>query len=156
MSDRVLRTLKQTKPFASLEEEAAIALAITAEHLAHEFAQLFKAHGLSGTQYNILRILRGAGANGLPCGEIGQRLIASVPDITRLLDRLEERGLITRERDKEDRRVVLAHITDAGRASLAPLDKPVFALQQAQFGHLGPKRLRQLILLLDALHDREP
>ncbi|HEY8670823.1 MAG TPA: MarR family transcriptional regulator, partial [Terriglobales bacterium] len=98
--------------------------------------------------YNVLRILRGE-PKGLPCGEIGCRMITRDPDITRLLDRLEKRGLISRIRDTEDRRVVLTRISSEGLKALSRLDVPVQDAHRKQLGHLGRERLRQLADLLE-------
>ena len=105
------------------------------------------AEGLSSNQYNVLRILRGA-TDGLPCGEIGNRMITRDPDITRLLDRLERRGLISRNRDTQDRRTVTAKITPDGLKLLARTDQPVRDAHRSQLGHLGKKRLQALLQLL--------
>src|SRR5713226_6186305 len=114
MARGIQAEIKQSKPFTSLEEEAFVALMRTADQLAWRGAEMLKQHGLSPTQYNALRILRGAGAKGLACSEIGERMINRDPDITRLVDRLERRGLVQRSRDKRDRRVITTRITGAG------------------------------------------
>src|SRR5262245_1014357 len=106
--------IKKLRPFDSPEQEAMLNVMRTADRLAGEIDQVFKPSGLSATQYNVLRILRGAGESGLPCGEIAQRMITRDPDVTRLLDRLEKRKLISRCREEKDRRVVCARITNAG------------------------------------------
>jgi DNA-binding MarR family transcriptional regulator len=111
---------------------------------------LLKSEDLSPTQYNVLRILRGA-PNGLPCGEIAGRMITRDPDITRLLDRLAKRGLIARRRDTRDRRVVLTRITPEGLELLARLDAPVQQMHRKQMGHLGRNRMKTLIELLKAI-----
>jgi len=126
-----------------------VSLQKTADALALEAEQLLKPHGLSGTQYNVLRILRGAEPAGLPCSAIGERMISHDPDMTRLLDRMEKRGLITRARQTDDRRVVKARITRAGLALLKSLDQPVRELHQRQFGHLPATRLNALADLLE-------
>ncbi|MFZ0815857.1 MAG: MarR family transcriptional regulator, partial [Candidatus Sulfotelmatobacter sp.] len=108
-----------------------------------------KTEGLSANQYNVLRILRGSTA-GLPCGEIARRMITRDPDITRLLDRLEKRGLISRWREAADRRLVMARITREGLKLLDRLDEPVEAAHRRQLGHMGRKRLETLIELLSA------
>jgi len=108
-----------------------------------------KAEDLSSTQYNVLRILRGA-PDGLPCGEIANRMITRDPDITRLLDRLEKRGLISRCRETKDRRMVMARITADGLKLLARLDEPVEEAHRSQLGHLGKDQLRALAELLSA------
>jgi DNA-binding MarR family transcriptional regulator len=140
--------LKQRKPFVSLEHEAVLSIARSAARLEHQATKALKPHGVTPTQYNALRILRGAGAAGLCRNEIRDRLVARVPDATRLLDRLEAMGLVVREREGEDRRFVRTRITPAGRAVLARLDGPIAALHERQLGHLGPGRLRTLIDLL--------
>ena len=106
--------IRQRKPFGSAEEEAMLSIARTAAVLEHAAGEMLKKHGLTITQYNALRILRGAGAEGLCRNEIRDRLISRVPDATRLLDRLEDTGLVTRTREGEDRRFVLSRITPAG------------------------------------------
>ncbi len=111
--------------------------------------QVLKAGQLSATQYNVLRILRGT-PEGLPCGEIGARMITRDPDITRLLDRLEARQLISRCRETEDRRMVMARITPEGLDLLAGLDEPVVEAHLRQLGHLGKNRLKTLTELLEA------
>ena len=137
------------KPTPHPEEDAFLDLLRTTDLLSRGPAQVLKAEDLSATQYNVLRILRGA-TEGLACGEIGNRMITRDPDITRLLDRLEKRGLIARERDAKDRRVVTARITSAGLKLLAQLDEPVQDTHRRQLGHLGRERLKQLADLLAA------
>ncbi len=146
---RLGAALKQAKPFASESQAVAIAITRLAGRFRDEFAELLRPHGLSLAQFNILRILRGAGEPGLPCGEIAERLVTRDPDMTRLLDRLEKQGLVARARDTDDRRVVLTRITRKGLDAIAPLDEPVLALHHRQVGHLGPERLRQLLELLE-------
>jgi DNA-binding MarR family transcriptional regulator len=148
---RLQKEIKQTKPFASLEEEAFLSLQRTADALAHRASQVLKPHGLSATQYNVLRILRGAGENGLACREVGERMITHDPDITRLLDRLEARELIVRMRSKEDRRVIVTRITPAGLVLLKKLDHGTAEFPRRLMGHLGAARLRSLMRTLDAL-----
>ena len=148
MSRSLQDELKQRKPFVSLEHEAVLSIARSAAQLEHQATEALKPHGITPTQYNALRILRGAGAAGLCRNEIRDRLVAQVPDATRLLDRLEAMGLVVREREGEDRRFVRTRITPAGRAVLARLDAPIAALHGRQLGHLGPGRLRALIDLL--------
>ena len=116
-------------------------------------AQILKNEDLSHTQYNVLRILRGS-PDGLPCGEIANRMITRDPDITRLLDRLEKRGLISRWRESKDRRVVLGRITPNGLKLLTRLDQPVEEAHRKQLGHLGKDRLRALAGLLAAARAR--
>jgi DNA-binding MarR family transcriptional regulator len=134
---------------SSPEEAAFLDLLRTTDLLTRQPAQVLKAEDLSATQYNVLRILRGS-PDGLSCGEVGNRMITRDPDITRLLDRLEKRGVISRCREASDRRSVLVRITTDGLAMLARLDEPVQAMHRKQLGHLGPDRLRQLSELLSA------
>ena len=139
--------LKKRNPFDAPEQEVALNLARTAERLQAEFSRLFKAHGITGAQYNVLRILRGAGAE-LPCLEIAGRMITHLPDITRLVDRLEAAGLVERYRTDEDRRLVLVRITKPGLRVLGELDAPVLELHRRQLGHLTPEELAELNRLL--------
>jgi DNA-binding MarR family transcriptional regulator len=131
------------------EEAAYLDLLRTTEALSRPFAQLLKGEDLSPAQYNVLRILRGS-PDGLTCGEIGSRMIARDPDITRLLDRMEKRHLIARGRDQKDRRVVLTRITPDGQAVLARMDDPVRETHRKLLGHLGTERLQALHRLLEA------
>jgi DNA-binding MarR family transcriptional regulator len=147
--------LKRSKPFSSAEQEAMLSVASTAARLDHEMIDVLKPHGLTPTQFNALRILRGAGPEGLCRNEVRDRLIARVPDATRLLDRLEETGLVVRGREGEDRRFVRARITRRGLDLLARLDDVVIDLHRRQLGHLGPRKLRTLIDLLAEARDRE-
>jgi DNA-binding MarR family transcriptional regulator len=131
------------------EEAAFLDLMRTTDLLSRGPAQLLKSEDLSSTQYNVLRILRGA-SDGLTCGLIAERMITRDPDITRLLDRLEKRGLVSRCRETRDRRAVLTRITPEGLKLLARLDEPVQEMHRAQLGHLGRARLQQLAELLEA------
>ena len=135
------------------EEDAFLDLLRTCDLLSRAPAQLLKAEDLSSTQYNVLRILRGTSA-GLPCGEIASRMITRDPDITRLLDRLEKRGLISRCRETKDRRMVMARITPHGLKILANLDEPVAESHRRQLGHLGKGRLQELAELLGQARSR--
>jgi DNA-binding MarR family transcriptional regulator len=117
--------------------------------LSRSLVGILKAEDLSANQYNVLRILRGA-HDALPCGEIASRMITRDPDITRLLDRLEKRGLISRCRETKDRRVVMAKITPEGLKLLSGLDEPVEDAHRKRLGHLGRERLRTLTELLEA------
>lgn len=135
-------------PGRSPEAELFVALQRTADLLLQEVAATLKAAGLSPAQYNVLRILRGAGPGGLACREVGARMITRDPDVTRLLDRLEERGLVARARERADRRVITARIGPEGLRLLARLDRPIADLHARQLGHLGPARLRSLTGLL--------
>jgi DNA-binding MarR family transcriptional regulator len=166
MAGKIQYEIKKACPFESLEQEAFLNLLKTGDVLMAEVTELLKPHGISPTQYNVLRILRGAGAGccegghadpgakGIACGEIGERMITRDPDMTRLLDRLERAGLITRERDKADRRVIVSRISDAGLTLLRTLDQPILDLHKRQLGHLGAQQLRQLLELLEAVRGR--
>ena len=152
----MLRSMKETmqpgnkrRRAACPEEAAFLDLLRTTDLLSRGPAQVLRSEGLSATQYNVLRILRGA-PEGLPCGEIASRMITRDPDVTRLLDRLEKRGLISRCRETRDRRTVMAQITPDGLKLLSRLDQPVQAAHRKQLGHLGPERLRALAGLLEA------
>ena len=146
---------KRPHPQASLEERIFITLLKVAEALGQEAEQLTRTAELTGTQYNVLRILRGAQPEGLPCRGIGDRMITHDPDITRLLDRMEKRGLITRERQRDDRRVVKTRITSSGLQLLKRLDAPVGGLHKRQFAHMGAARVRSLADLLDEICAQE-
>ena len=137
------------EPQASLEARVFVSLLRTADALARGAEGLLKPYNLSGTQYNILRILRGAGEKGLACREVGCRLISRDPDITRLLDRMESRGWIARAREAKDRRVVMTRIAPEGLRLLAELDAPMHELHRRQLRHLPATQLRQLSRLLD-------
>jgi DNA-binding MarR family transcriptional regulator len=166
MAGKIKSEIKQTRPFKSVEQEVFLNIQRTAECLMTEMAELLKPYNISPTQYNVLRILRGAGAGccagghadpaaaGVPCREIAERMITRDPDMTRLLDRLENSGLIVRERDKKDRRQISTRITDAGLELLRTLDQPVLDLHQRQLGHLGEERLSQLLELLESVRHK--
>ena len=149
------KEIKQTKPFASLEEEAFLGLQRTADALQRGMVEVLKPSGLSPSQYNVLRILRGAGETGLACREIGDRMITRDSDTTRLLDRLEARGLITRERGRRDRRVITTRITTDGLQALRRLDAAVAEFPRRRMGHVGAERLRSLVRVLDQLRQAE-
>jgi len=134
------------------EEAAFLDLLRTTDMLSRRLVPVLKAEDLSATQYNVLRILRGA-PEGLACGEIAGRMITRDPDVTRLLDRLEKRGLISRGRETKDRRTVMARITPEGLTLLSRLDEPVQAAHRKQLGHLGRERLRTLVKLLSLLRN---
>lgn len=134
------------------EEAAFLDLLRTTDMLSRRLVPVLKTEDLSATQYNVLRILRGA-PEGLACGEIAGRMITRDPDVTRLLDRLEKRGLISRGRETKDRRTVMARITPEGLTLLSRLDEPVQAAHRKQLGHLGRERLRTLVKLLSLLRN---
>lgn len=140
--------LKQSKPFRSLEQEALLSIERTAAILSHGVADALRRYEITPTQYNVLRILRGAGEQGLCRNEVRDRLVAQVPDVTRLLDRMEEMGLVDRERAEDDRRMVFTRLTRKGSQLLSRIDEPVARLHERQLGHLSAAKLRTLIELL--------
>lgn len=148
MPTSIQAELKQRKPYRTLEQEAVVSLARTAALLEHAAADVLKPYGLTPTQYNALRILRGSEPEGLGRNEVRDRLVSPVPDASRLLDRLVEQGLVVRTRGREDRRVVVARITRAGLDLIAPLDGVLERLHRRQVGHLGERKLRTLVNLL--------
>lgn len=150
---RAVQRSKKRREQACPEEAAALDLLRTSDLLSRGPLHVLKTEDLSGTQYNVLRILRGA-PEGLPCGEIASRMITRDPDVTRLLDRLEKRGLISRCRETKDRRTVMTRIAPAGLKLLAGLDDPIRDVHRKQLGHLGPKRLRTLAELLRMARSR--
>lgn len=133
-----------------------VGLLRAADALLRDLDQLLKPADLSSTQYNVLRILRGAGPEGLACREIGERMLTRDPDITRLLDRLEARGLVSRARERSDRRVVKTRITAEGLRILKPLDEPVAELHRQQLQHLPRRQLRQLLRLVEQVRKGRP
>ena len=140
---------KRASKMPPLEDQVFVAILKAADALGQQAERLIRTAGLTGTQYNVLRILRGAGPEGLACRAIGDRMITHDPDITRLLDRMEKRGLISRERQKDDRRVVKTRITPEGLDLIKPLDQPVRDLHKQQFRHVARTRLRTLHDLLE-------
>ena len=155
MAPKLQSEIKQRAPFASIEQEVYLNLLRTGEALSQRVEKLLRASDLSGTQYNVLRILRGAGRQGLTCGETAERMVTHDPDITRLLDRLEKRELIIRARDALDRRVVTTRITADGLRLLAGLDKPLAELHRGLFGHVSRQDLKKLSSLLERVRARE-
>jgi DNA-binding MarR family transcriptional regulator len=148
---------KNPKRFVpSLEARVFVALLTAANRLVQDAEQLVKEYNLTGTQYNVLRILRGAEPAGLPCKGISDRMISHDPDMTRLLDRMEKRGLITRERQTDDRRVVKTRITPEGLDLLRKLDAPVQELHKRQFRHMGTERLKALAAALNEIFPKTP
>jgi DNA-binding MarR family transcriptional regulator len=146
---RLAGEIKQAKAFGSLESEAILNIHRAASVLDQAVGEALRPHGLSPTQYNVLRILRGAEPSGLACQEVAERMVTRDPDITRLLDRLEGRNLTERARSREDRRVVVVRLAAAGAGLLASLDASIETLPRRLLGHLGEKRLRRLIDLLE-------
>ncbi|MDQ3280061.1 MAG: MarR family transcriptional regulator [Acidobacteriota bacterium] len=151
------RELKQNKPFVSAAQEAAVSLLRTSDLVRRSIADVVEPQGITPQQYNVLRILRGAGTEGLPTLEIAQRMVEQTPGITRLIDRLELKRLVLRERCPTDRRQVFCRITKEGTALLARLDEPVRIAEELALAALSPRQLQQLVTLLDrtrnGLHD---
>jgi DNA-binding MarR family transcriptional regulator len=148
------KELKQAKPFTSREEEVYLNIQLTAERLWWGVNETLKQADLTHTQYNVLRILRGAGQAGVSCSEISERLVTKDSDITRLLNRLEARGLISRERETKDRRVIITRISRDGLRLLAGLDKPIERCHHSHLGHLRDKQLATLSKLLEAVRGK--
>jgi DNA-binding MarR family transcriptional regulator len=146
---RLQQELHQSKPFANAQVEAYLNLLRTHDRLHGDVLRFLKGHGISAPQYNVLRILRGAGDDGLPCLQIAERVVTRVPDITRLLDRLEAAGFVRRTRSEHDGRVVLSRITESGLELLADLDQPLLAFHDAMLGHMTTEELSQLSHLLE-------
>ena len=142
------------KTFASTEDEVYVSIVRTAASLMRRETELLKAYDLTPPQYNVLRILRGAGRSGLICREIGERMVTYDPDVTKLLDRLETRSLVTRERQQQDRRVIVVRISKEGLKLLKEIDRPILALTGKLLGHLGSRRLAALNELLEAARER--
>ena len=137
--------IQQHRPFVTQLEEAVLNIVRTASQLSYETTEAFKPHGVTPTQYNVLRILRGAGEGGLPCGAIAERLVTRDSDVTRLVDRLAGQHLVERGRSTSDRRVVAVRITQAGTDLLVRLEPVIRELQQRQLGHLDSSTLTALI-----------
>jgi DNA-binding MarR family transcriptional regulator len=153
VSGKLAREIHQTKPFGSLEEEAFLNLARTFETLQERVTGLLKQYQLTAAQYNMLRILRGAGAEGLTCSQATERMLTPDPDVTRLLDRMEARNLIARERSQQDRRVVITRITSEGLRLAAEIDAPLVELLRALMGRAGRERLKEFIEILETLRE---
>ena len=155
MSGKLKQEIKQTRPFTSLHEEVVLSMLRTADQLAVPMNDVLREANLSLSQYNVLRILRGAGEDGLPCGEISDRMVRRDPDLTRLLDRLEARELVARSRGTTDRRVVRATITKEGLRLLASLDDAVNDSVKKTLSHMPKDRLNALCELLEEARKSE-
>ena len=153
MAGKLQKEIQQSQPFALIEEEAILNVIRTAGVLQQATLDFLKDFGLSPVQYNVLRILRGAGATGATCSQIGDRLLTRDPDITRLLDRMESRGLIVRVRSIEDRRVVIARISEAGLALVDRIDRPLRELALSRLGKFGGEALAELIAGLERMRE---
>jgi DNA-binding MarR family transcriptional regulator len=146
--------IKQTKPFTSLEQEAQLSIIRTGASLLDEIEQFLKPYGITATQYNVLRILRGSEPNGLCRNELRDRMLTRMPDMTRLLDRMEEAGLVGRAREDEDRRMVRSRISSTGLELLADLDSVTQREEKRRYGHLNDDQLRTLIDLLAIVRNK--
>ena len=152
-ASRILAEIKQTKPFASLEQEVAVAFLKTEDHLRRMKAGLFEPHGLTEQQYNVLRILRGAGKDGLCTLAVADRLIEHTPGITRLIDRLETKCLVRRERAETDRRQVYCFVTKAALELLTKLDPEVEKSAKRAFSQLKKAEMKSLLDHLEKIRD---
>ena len=148
---RILDELQQSKPFPSRADEALVSLLRTTDVIRRHLGRCTEASEVTPQQYNVLRILRGAGEEGIPTLDIASRMIEQTPGITRLLDRLEAQGLVRRQRCPEDRRQVLCWITDRGLALLGELESPVAEAATAVFGKLSAAEVETLLSLLERL-----
>lgn len=147
-SGKLQRELRKKRPFESPEQEALLNILRTNDQFQNRFGRLFREYGLTSSQYNVLRILRGVG-QPMPCLEVADRMIQVVPAITGLVDRLEKRDLVSRERCTEDRRVIYIEITKKALTLLNRMDEPVNKLHKRLVGHLTRSELKQLSRLLE-------
>jgi len=154
MTSALRDEIRQTRPFESPEQEAFLSIGRTWALLEHALSEALKPYAITPTQYNVLRILGGAGGDGLCRAEVMQRMIAQVPDATRLLDRMETAELIERQRSTTDRRYVTTRVTERGRALLRQLDEPVQALHRDHLGCLSGDELRALVLMLGRVREQ--
>jgi DNA-binding MarR family transcriptional regulator len=149
-TSKLQHELKKKRPFESPEQEAALSVVRTSDQFQIRGARLLREYGLTPSQYNILRILRGEG-KPLPILEIASRTITVVPGITGLIDRLEQAGFVNRLRCDKDRRVIYVALTDQGMTILAALDQPLNDLHHKLLGHFSQAELKELIRLLEKL-----
>ena len=150
-SKQLLNELQQQQDFQAREEEAVVALLRTVDHIRRATSSVLEAYEVTLQQYNVLRILRGAGEEGLPILEVGKRMVEQSPGITRLIDRLEDKELIARERSRMDRRQINVTITQKGLALLEKMDKPVRDTDRKLMENLSEEDIEKLISLLDAI-----
>lgn len=153
---QLARELKQARPFRSAVQEAVVGIARTAAVLELQVADVLRPFGITPTQFNVLRILRGAGEDGLPRCEVQGRLVAPVADTTRLLDRLERMGLVTRARNTDDRRVVTSRITPKGAALVEKASVAIREFEDDKLGQVSDARLKSLIGVLDEIRRLTP
>src|SRR3954469_18612709 len=155
MTPSLREELRQTKPFASLEEEALLSIVRTSAVLMDDFERLLRPYRITSTQYNVLRILRGAEPDGLCRNELRDRMLTRMPDVTRLLDRMEEAGLVERTRESDDRRMVSSRITKKASQLLATLDPLVAENEKHSFSGISREQIQTLIDVLDAVRHAE-
>jgi DNA-binding MarR family transcriptional regulator len=146
--------LKQTRPFVSLEQEVYLSLLRTTSELSHAVDQFFRPFGITSSQYNVLRILRGAGADGLCRNEISERMVTATPDMSRLLDRMEKAGWVTRERAEDDRRQVSTYITKSGMELLAKLETPTNDFVMRLFAGAAVSDLKTVLKVNDLIRTK--
>jgi DNA-binding MarR family transcriptional regulator len=154
MPKNLQRLIKQAKPFRSLEAELFLNVLRTSTMLLGEMTEVLRSYELTQPQYNVLRILRGAGDEGLPLGEIGERMVNREPDISRLIDRMEARALVERQRSATDRRMVSVRLTSDGRRVVDSLDAPIAEMHMAQLAHMSREELKQANALLERMRER--
>lgn len=154
-TSRLQREIRQTKPFKSARQEAFLSILRTADILRRRVTRLLEPHGITAQQYNVLRILRGAGPAGLPTLAIGERLVEETPGMTRLLDRMETKQLVRRERCTKDRRQVLCYLTPPGAELLDSLDAPLNAADKSLLGNLRAIDIQSLLSMLDEIRAAE-
>jgi DNA-binding MarR family transcriptional regulator len=153
MTGKLKKEIQQNKPFDSLEVEAVLNIVRTADAFERLNVEVLKPYDLTPTQFNVLRILRGAGETGLNCREISERMLTFDPDVTRLLDRLEARDLVARSREAKDRRVIIVRITQNGLQLIGELDHQAAGFPRQQLGHMGERKLQTLIHLLEEVRE---
>jgi DNA-binding MarR family transcriptional regulator len=156
MPPSVRSQIRQTKPFSTPEAEAFVTLLRVSYELEAQLTDVLREYDVTRPQFNVLRILRGAGERGLASGDIGARMVTHDSDITRLIDRMESRGLVKRERNAEDRRVVTVVLSAQGRSLVDSLDEPVRQLHDRQFVQLTKAELKTLVALLEKTRARSP
>jgi len=154
MAGKLQQEIHKVRPFDSRQQEAFLNLLRTADHFSRARDGFLKAYKLSQSQYNVLRILRSCGDEGLACKHIAERMLTREPDMTRLLDRLQDRGLVTRARHNGDRRIVKSAITKTGMKLLAGIDKPIEAFYRAALGHMTETQLKKLVELLETCREK--
>lgn len=152
-SSRIVAEIKQSKPFSSIEQETLVALVRTVDHARRLQSCVFGVEDLTEQQFNVLRILRGAGKEGLPTLTVAERLIEHTPGITRLIDRLEAKGLVRRERPEQDRRQVYCFITQTGLNLLVKLDPEVEKASKRVMKHVAKTEMQTLLAILEKIRD---